>query len=141
MWCGVFDAAYTLPGDYLVGPAGTFFVASQMPLLPVQCIKTNRIVTVSRPAPPVLGGYSGMVDGAADLELTAWPGSVLALTTRVSGNLPETRFGNWSIMLPGLPAGPRAADIVTDDMGRHFVIGAAEQSEVGWRLTAREVAG
>jgi hypothetical protein len=34
-WWGVFDASYTQPGDYLVGPMGSFFVAAQAPLLPV----------------------------------------------------------------------------------------------------------
>ncbi len=141
IWWGVFDAAYTLPGDYLVGAAGTFFVASQMPLLPVQCTKTNRRLTVSRPAPTSLGGYSGMIEGASHVVLADWPASVLALTTRLSGNLPETRFGNWSILLPVLPVGPCVADVVTDETGRVFVVGSAEQSELGWRLAVREVGG
>ena len=140
-WLGVFDAAYTLPGDYLVGRAGVFFIASQVPLLPVQCVKTNRVVTVTRPAPPAPGGYSGLISGAHELVLRGWPASVLALTTRVSGNLPETRFGSWNLLLPLLPVSPQAADVVSDDTGRNFVVGSAEQSGLGWRLTLREVAG
>ena len=141
VWWGLFDAAYTLPGDYLSGPAGTFFVASQAPLLPVECIKTNRCITVSRPAPVAPGGYSGMVAGQAETVLDSWPASVLALGTRLSGNLPETRFGYWSILLPQLPAMPRVADVATDETGRTFVVGSVEQTDMGWRLAAREVAG
>ena len=140
-WWGVFDAAYTKPGDYMVGATGTFFVASQTPLLPVECIKTNRNVTVSRTAPVVSGGYSGLVAQTAESVLQAWPASIIALNTRVSGNLPETRFGYWSILLPALPVALQIADVVADDTGRVFLVGAAEESDLGWRLTAREVAG
>ena len=35
LWSGIFDAAYTRVGDYLVQPNGTWFVAAQQPLLPV----------------------------------------------------------------------------------------------------------
>ena len=141
IWSGVFDGCYTQPGDYLVGAAGTFFIAAQAPLLPVQCIKTNRVLTITRPAQPLVGGYSGLViETASDID-TGWPASVLALSTRISGNLPDTRFGNWSVLLPQLPAPPQAADVIVDDSGRNFVVGATEQSDLGWRLIVREVAG
>ena len=48
LWYGVFDAAYTRPGDYLVQDSGTWFVAAQQPLLPVLCVQTNRIVSFVR---------------------------------------------------------------------------------------------
>ena len=82
-----------------------------------------------------------MVAGEAVTVLEAWPASVVGLSARLVGNLPETRFGYWSVLLPTLPAAPQIADVVTDDSGRIFVVGAAEQNDQGWRLTAREVAG
>src|SRR5271167_528863 len=39
LWYGVFDASYTRVGDYLVMESGTFFVASQAPLLPILCVR------------------------------------------------------------------------------------------------------
>jgi hypothetical protein len=141
VWWGVFDASYTKPGDYLVGAAGTFFVASQAPLLPVQCVKTNRTLTIVRPAQVQTGGYSGLVKEAAVVVDAGWPASILALNARISGNLPETRYGNWTILLPQLPAAPFAGDVLADDVNRNFVVASAEQSDLGWRLTAREVAG
>lgn len=33
-WSGIFDTAYTKPGDYLRGPEGTFFIAAQRPRSP-----------------------------------------------------------------------------------------------------------
>jgi hypothetical protein len=141
VWWGIYDAAYTQAGDYLSGAAGIFFVASQLPLLPVECIKTNRVLMVARSSPVVAGGYSGLVATGSETVLAGWPASVLSLNTRISGSLPETRFGNWSVLLPALPVAPQIADIVTDDTGRIFVVGAAEQSDLGWRLVVREVAG
>ncbi len=49
-WFGVFDSAYTRPGDYLSGPPGVFFIAAQQPLLPVLCVLTNRTLSAIRPA-------------------------------------------------------------------------------------------
>jgi hypothetical protein len=146
VWWGVFDSLYTQAGDYLSGvdPQGdgaVFFVAAQRPLLPAQCVKTNRIVGVSRPAAPVTGGYGGMVAETACAVIDGWPASLLCLSARVSGRLPETRYGNWNLLLPRLPARVLAGDVVTDDLGRTFLTASAEQSDLGWRLNVRQVAG
>ena len=64
-WSGIFDRAYTRPGDYLAGPdQGTFFIAAQQSLLPALCILTNRTLTVTRPAAPATAGvnaYGGLL--------------------------------------------------------------------------------
>jgi hypothetical protein len=146
VWWGVFDSLYTRPGDYLSGtdPTGrnaVFFVAAQRPLLPVQCIKTNCIVGLSRPPAPVSGGYGGVVAETALPVIGAWPASLLCQTARVSGRLPETRYGSWSLLLPSLPVDVLVGDVVTDDLGRNFLTASAEQSDLGWRLVVRQVAG
>jgi hypothetical protein len=140
VWWGIFDAGYTQQGDYMVSPARTYFVAAQAPLLPVQCILTNCVLTIKRPGPVIQGGYSGMVAEAAETILDGWPASLVSVSTRISGSLPETRFGNWSALLPVPPLMPEVADVVGDDTGRVFVVGAAEQSTMGVRLSLREVA-
>jgi hypothetical protein len=48
VWHGLFDAAYTRPGDYLIRPDGTWFITDQPPLLPVLCVRTNRLVSLPR---------------------------------------------------------------------------------------------
>jgi hypothetical protein len=47
----------------------------------------------------------------------------------------------WALLLPALPADPLVGDVVNDDLGRDFLVAAAEQSDLGWRLTVRQVAG
>ena len=51
-WFGLFDNAYTQPGDYLRGPEGIFFIAAQQALLPNLCVLTNRLLDLVRPPHP-----------------------------------------------------------------------------------------
>lgn len=143
VWWGVFDSFYTQAGDYLCGDGNrTFFIAAQRPLLPCQCVRTNAVISVSRPPAPVSGGmYGGMVAESAMPVVTGWPASLLESGARVSGTLPETRFGNWEALLPVLPVAICAGDIVQADGPRSFLVGAAEQSDLGWRLALRQVSG
>jgi hypothetical protein len=146
VWWGVFDSLYTRAGDYLsgldiCGNAVVFFIAAQRPLLPAQCVKTNRVVKVLRPPAPPSGGYGGMVLETAVPIIDGWPASILAQVARVSGTLPESKFGNWTLLLPLLPATILVGDVVTDDNGRSFLVAAAEQSDLGWRITIKQVAG
>jgi hypothetical protein len=144
VWWGVFDSLYTRAGDYLLGtdPCGNravFFVSAQQPLLPAQCVRTNCVVRVLRPPPPAQGGYGGFVSRAAVQVIEGWPASVLSQGAHVPGTLPETRFGNWVVLLPHLPTQICVGDVVADDTGRTFLIAAAEQSDMGWRIIARQV--
>lgn len=144
LWLGVFDAAYTQPGDYLVGPAGTFFIAAQQPLLPVLCVQTNRILNALRPAAPATPGpnaYGGLTMASAQPLLSGWPASVLAAggARGESGALPaDGRGTQWSVLLPATPVPLRASDILTDDLGRTYVIASPELTELGWRMVARQ---
>ena len=49
LWHGLFDAAYTRVGDYLVQQGSIWFIAAQQRLLPVLCVQTNRIVCILAP--------------------------------------------------------------------------------------------
>jgi hypothetical protein len=167
-WLGVFDAAYTRPGDYLVrrddaghapaggagsggagsggvGSGGVWFIASQQPLLPVLCVRATRIVCFTRPASPGsagMNGYGGTALSTATPLASGWPASVL--TGRGAGMdktpLPsDPTPGTWSVLLPGI-AGVvlRPGDLMTDDIGRTGVVSAAELSDLGWRLLVRQ---
>ena len=140
-WSAMYDYAYTRAGDYLVGEQGTYFVAAQTPLLPVMCIRANCMVSVARPAPVDDGGYSGLTDCNRIDVLVGWPASLLSSSAHISGDLPETRFGSWTGLLPVTAPQIRVGDVLTDDLMRVFVVAAAESTELGWRLRLREVAG
>ncbi len=160
----VLDAAYTRPGDYLVEceSGRTWFIASQMPLLPVVVVQTNRCVWLHRPARPMLPGvnfYSGVNRKMLTRLVSNWPASVL--TEKGSGErlgklskLPaDTRSGSFTILLPeihefssekkasdSLGEVFRIDDLVYDDLDRQYIVASAELSQFGWRLFVREVA-
>jgi hypothetical protein len=151
VWYGVFDSAYTQPGDYLVEQetGRTFFIASQPPLLPVVTVLAERLVSVLRPAGPAGFGvqaYGGVEIADATLLLGGWPASMIeggnGGGTRYPGDLPaDVRLTAFTLLLPALDGiVPRVEDLVSDDLGRNFVVSSAELSELGWRLVVRQVA-
>jgi hypothetical protein len=141
LWQGYFDARFTQAGDYLVGASGTFFIAQQWPGLSVQCVLTNRSVTIVRPTPAAQGNYSGFFASPGERVIIGWPSSILESGEHAESAKPaETRLGNWQILLPVLPTTLHAADVITDDLGATYVIGSAEESSLGWRLLVRQLA-
>ena len=141
-----FDASYTRPGDYLVGPQYTWFVASQAPLLPVLCVKATRTVNIARTGMTNgvgLGAYGGLQRSAMQPVLRGWPVSMVAHGTGLDrADLPaDASLGGWSLLLPVLPAITlRTGDLVTDDLGRAGVVVSVELSDYGWRLLVRQAA-
>ncbi len=141
LWRGIFDSLYTSPGDYLHGQGGTFFIASQLQLQPILLVKTTHIITISRALPVASGGYSGFVGSSASLIIVGWPALLVEAGGRIEGTLPEAHYCNWLIMLPLLPTSPEVADVLSDDLGRRFVVASAQLNDLGWRLRARQVDG
>ncbi len=146
LWHGVFDAAYTRPGDYLVQPRGTWFIAAQQPLLPVLCVRAERVVSFSRPAAPARIGienYGGVTRQAIMPLLTRWPASVLtgSAAARPTADLPADADASiWTVLLPAVNnVVLRSSDLMNDDLGRFGVVTAAELTELGWRLQVRQV--
>ena len=143
-WFGIFDNAYTQPGDYLRGPAGTFFIAAQPALLPNLCVLANRVLDLVRPAAPTAAGvsaYGGVLIATATPLLTAWPGSILTAGSGAPGDLPsDANIPSWTILLPDTPVLLRTADIIRDDLGRTYTIGTCEYTALGWRILAKQAA-
>jgi hypothetical protein len=141
-WSGIFDTAYTRPGDYLAGPGGIFFIAAQQSLLPSICVLASATITLSRPAAPAAAGvnsYGGLTATTATPVLTGWPASLLFAGSGSPGDLPgDASTPTWTILLPNTPASIRSADLITDDTGRSYVVGSAESTALGWRILAKQ---
>ena len=155
LWDGLFDCAYTKPGDYIVrreselgaADGGIWFVAAQQKLLPPLCVRASRVVSFARaPAAQAAGvaGYGGVESQARTALISGWPASVLdsGVGGRYQADLPtDTSLGDWSVLLPRLPdIVLRAGDFMSDDLGRTGVIAAAELSELGWRINVKQAA-
>ena len=146
MWCGLFDAAYTSPGDYLVQGDDVWFIASQQRLLPVLCVKTNRVLSFTHPGSQASSGanaYGGITSANLTPLMTNWPASVLLESRegRPIGNLPsDTSVSFWSVLVPHV-AGIvlRAGDLTSDDVGRSGTVTTSELTDFGWRLGVKQV--
>lgn len=147
MWEGIFDAAYTQPGDILrrLSDGQIYYVAAQQPLLPVLCIRAPRLIDLSRPASPANAGlnlYGGVVASTDTSLAEAWPASILmagAQGTGLANIEAELTPGNWQVLLPpSLKIALYTSDIISDDQGRTGIIAAIETTDLGTRLTARQ---
>jgi hypothetical protein len=143
--CGIFDAAYTRPGDYLTQADGVWFIAAQQRLLPVLCVQTNRVVSFFRAATPSRTGvnnYGGTTTKSSRPLLTNWPASVLGVSGRghPSADLPsDAEVPYWTVLLPAVPGVVLLpSDVMRDDLGRNAVVAAAELTELGWRATVKQ---
>ena len=149
-WTVLIDGAQTQPGDYLsevTALAGqdvrTFFIAAQQPLLPILAVACNATVTIARPT--AQSGVGARQDGgneaAIDVPtLTAWPCSMLAGTKGEksdSGNIDDVRSPWMLVLLPpsASVADIRTDDVLTDAVGRRYLISGCELSPLGWKLT------
>lgn len=143
---GWFDARNSAIGDYFVGPQGTFFIASlqaNVPPLMVWC--TGSINLFRPPKQPVVGSnsYGGTTQQNQVQLLGAWPASIRQESKGREGDvsLPGDMLKPWwRILVPNLISGVQieSADILTDDLGRRFIISSAERSPFGWRLFGQQ---
>ncbi len=138
LWHGMFDASYTQPGDYIVMDSGIYFVASQDPLLPVLCVRTNRTISIGRPNMQTFAaenGYGGYTPGGSANLMDRWPASVLGegRSAPSTTNLPTDQGVPFlNVLLPssaGVILSP--GDIITDDLGRTATITGSELTNLG----------
>ena len=129
VWFGLFDTAYTKPGDYLVQNDTIWFVAAQPPLMPALVVRADRTVTFSRaPAPKLTGvnDYGGVTRANAVPVLTCWPASITGIHRGPDpeAKLPgDTMEAQWTVLLPGASGAVLLmGDLMRDDLGRDGVV-------------------
>jgi len=144
VWRGHFDASYTQVGDYLVHGSEVWFIAAQHSLLPILCVKTNRIISITRLTTPYTEPSTIPSNASATINVISdWPASLLGIgaqgktPTRLPG---DTAIPNVTALLPSTHGQIlQPTDIVTDEHGTTGTIVAAELSDLGWRLNIRHV--
>lgn len=143
-WQGYFDASYTLVGDYLVQGGNIWFIIAQQSLLPLLCVKTNRVLSITRSAPPDTGqAYGSGSSFPREDILTNWPASLLGIGGREKSpaQLPgDIALETWTALLPSVNDRTiLVSDVVTDEYGTKGVVAGAELTELGWRLNVRRI--
>lgn len=152
VWYADYDGTFTQAGDYLVrqSDGAIWYVAEQAQLLPIVMVSCDRKLYVKRPAAvasqtvgvlPYQGLQPSSEVNALGTPGTPWPCSIL-LGGRALNATPlpaAVKEGGWRILLPpSVPITLLAADILTDDLGRRFIIESAELGQMGWRINANE---
>ncbi len=144
LWHGIFDASYTRVGDYLILGSVKFFVASQDHLLPVLCVRANRIISIVRPnmqTSPAGNAYGGYTSGSSVTLMEGWPASVLgeSRTSASEVDLPTDHvIPYWNILLPAIARVILSpGDLITDDLNRTAAIVGSELTDLGWRISAK----
>lgn len=145
-WFGVFDGRQFVVGDFLSSPEdGVFFVAAMQTTLPIYCVQANRIISVLRTSQSDSGGVIGYGGTTAENEvalMTGWPASILNGTKGEKSpvNLPADAKTPWYLLL--FPSYGdiilRTSDVITDDIGRRYIVSSAELTDMGWRVTAMQ---
>ncbi|OVE45666.1 hypothetical protein [Chromobacterium violaceum] len=144
-WYAVADGSQLRVGDYIVGIEGTLFVAALQQLLPIFMVDCNRTISVLRETRAAGVGQLPYGGDTTDIEqplMTGWPASVLQgpkgekNETALPG---DVRTPWWVILFPAWPGVVlRTSDIITDDLGRRYIVSSAELTDLGWRLTASQ---
>ncbi len=133
------------PAITLSWGTGKFFVASQNPLLPVLCVKANRIISIVRPnmqTNTAGNTYGGYTSGSSETLMEGWPASVLGenRSSASETDLPtDQTIPYWNILLPAIARiilSP--GDLITDDLNRTAVIAGSELTDLGWRISAKD---
>jgi hypothetical protein len=135
------DWSYLQVGDYLSGPEGTVFVAAIEPPKPMLVVMSNAVVSLWRPAAPLLAGlnpYGAVLPSTEQSLLAGFPASLLVGGTgdRTRSGLPDdTRVPGFVALLPAVACvQPHVADILTDERAERFVVTAVEALNGVWRL-------
>lgn len=145
-WYALLDGTQTQVGDYLVGAAGTFFIAAQQPLLPILAVECNRTLSFARPqAQSDVGAVTNYEGNTPDTQTplaTGWYASVLQGTKGEKNEvaLPsDVRTPWWAMLFPAIPGVTlQSGDLVSDDIGRRYILSSVELTDLGYRCTAMQ---
>ena len=137
---GAFDTTGINPGDYFVGPQGTFFLHDIEAFVAYHMTWCNTTVSVFRSEAPDFSDAPYMADAVLqDVALAQnWPANVILTGRheRTSLDLPgDAKTGYFMARLPvSFPVQVRQNDRLQEPDGGVFLVAAAELTPLGWRL-------
>lgn len=142
VWQLIIDGRKTQAFDYLVGNGKTFFIDAQQPLLPINGVDCNRVVTLTRPngtPSPGANPYGGYDPTNVITVLSECPVSILDKGRPSAGQfkLPlDVGAPRFLILFPALPGvEPRIGDLMDDERGVRIGIYSVEKTDLGYRCT------
>ncbi len=137
---GAFDLTGINPGDYFVGPQGTFFLHDIEAFVAYHMTWCNTTVSLLRSEAPDFADSPYMADAVSqDTPLAQnWPANIILTGRheRTSLDLPgDAKTGYFMARLPvSFPVQVRQNDRIQEPDGGVFLVAAAELTPLGWRL-------
>jgi hypothetical protein len=125
-------------GDFLVSDTETFFIADKQPLLPMQAVRCNDLLTIDRPSYVGTTVVTNPVatDYPAFRQLKKLDQKPVSSTFGASTS--ATPIGEWFVYLPIDWTLIKQGDIVTDLTARTYTIGSIDPTEIGAVVVMRQ---
>jgi hypothetical protein len=144
-WYGGFDPSLTQPGDYLVGPFGTFFIANQTLPMPISLRYCNIVLSHLQYGTQTVGPSSRGGDELPTFMVAnsfpAWLKSSERRSTPELQNPGEVPLPSANILLPvSMPAQIIRNDLLTGDDGSSWTVQSADLAASGWSIVAVKAA-
>ena len=135
------DPTRLQPGDYLVGPEGTYFVSRIQPLQPAWCVLCNMTFSILDTAQVTTAGtnsYGGATSANNTLLARNWPMGMFAKTKSEQDvtKLPsDTRSAFFDVFMPSIPGIELGLGLCLQDVNAQiYMIMSAETTAYGCKL-------
>jgi len=155
---GLFDASNVHKWDYFSGAPsvnstdGVYFVTGFDPLKPILCVQCTRVFSLARSGAVTAAvltmpvNLANMPDqfasGGSSILFSGYPGGMLMrrIITSISADFPsDSGAGIYEVFLPAVGGVlPQPWDVLTDDLGRGYLVRTCEVSDLGWRMLVAE---
>jgi hypothetical protein len=141
VWLCYAEGDFLEQNSFLVGFYGTYYIADKQPFLPMQAIRCNRTVTISR------GLYRTTGPAGTDLTPFASGLPIFMQFAREDIQKPATTVGgqqlgeaitHWTTFIPGPKGMLQQDDVVTDEAdGINYIIDAPDYTNAGYVVHMR----
>lgn len=139
VWIAYLDGNLVNQFDFLSGDYGTYYIADKQPMQPMQAVRTNRILSLSR------GSYS--TEGEVTENVVKYADLLPAFMqfAREDIQRPNTQFGqqigrattHWTAFIPAPDGSISQDDIAIDEYGIKYVIDAPDFTNAGYVVRLR----
>ncbi len=136
-WIAWADGRLLLPRDFLIGPAGTFYIGDMQPLLPIQAVRcTHNAVTIERPT-PTIGEAPEVVATNLPFHLKLKSVNVKPPVGAGASTTAGIGISNWWAFIPMAETALKRNDVITDGEGVQYEVDAPAWTPMGYVAQVR----
>jgi hypothetical protein len=125
-------------GDFLVSDEATYFVADKQPLLPMQAVKCNDVVSIGRPRYVDTTIVEDPIAVAYPIFRQLKKLDQKPVSSTFGASTSATPIAEWFVYVPIDWTLLKQGDIVVDQVERRYTIGSIDPTEIGAVLVMRQ---